>query len=68
MSEHKLCPIRALAGFSNFYAVCIRETCAWWVKEETGRSSIHIGETGVNETPLDDIPGHCAMLDIGRAR
>jgi hypothetical protein len=68
MSEPKLCPLKFFVDPEKAIrtSFCEEGGCAWWVEEATGRSSIHIGSTGVREAPLDDTPGHCAILDIGR--
>jgi len=53
MSESKLCPLALVVGYeSATHLYCLREKCAWWVKEQWPQ--------------LHEEMGHCVALDWGK--
>jgi hypothetical protein len=64
MSEPKLCPMTFGQGINPVihpWFQCSQEKCAWWVERRTFPTPPDYPEGGV-------VPGHCVMLDIGRAK
>lgn len=79
MSEAKLCPMLKV-GMRVYYAQtrdittpeiepatflpCVQEKCEWWV----GESPVPYTNRYTGQEATVSVPGHCAILDIGRGR
>jgi hypothetical protein len=65
MSEKKmkLCPMTRMLSMEERFA-CMEDFCAWWVETR----EVMDNSPQVNYGTHIRVPGHCAILDIGRGR
>lgn len=74
MSETKLCPMQPFTASENYDkwvgVGCLQERCAWWVEGAVGEEETYLGDDGLRAyyrpPRYSQLPGHCAILDIGR--